>query len=79
LTLGTVKGPVAGGNTTIKAQYDGAGEHVQGVSLHPLIPVALVELVAISWMTEKSGSFTNLWAESFVKVAVATRAKLIPA
>ena len=50
LALGSEEGPVAGRDGFVVLSYGhghGAGEDVQGELLHPLVPVALVELCAV--------------------------------
>ncbi len=50
LTVGAEEGPVAGGDGFIvlpDGHGHGTGEDVEGEPLHPLVPVALVELGAV--------------------------------
>ena len=60
LALGSEEGPVAGRDGFVVLSYGhghGAGEDVQGELLHPLVPVALVELCAV-W-TKKIGLYVH--------------------
>jgi len=51
---------------------------VQGELLHPLVPVALVELCAVCRMSEQSGSLTYFGSKSFIEGPVTSRSKLLP-
>jgi hypothetical protein len=78
LALGAEEGPITGRYAFIILPHSHghrAGEDVQGELLYPTIPVALVELVAIYRMPEKTSSLANFWSQSFIKVPVATWTK----
>ena len=78
LALGTIEGPVAGGDAGVIAEHDRAGEDVNGELVDPLVVVAFVELVAVGRVPEKSGSFANLGADGVVESAESSGPKLVP-
>jgi hypothetical protein len=78
LALGPIKGPVAGGDASVKTQYNGAGEHMKGVLVHPLVPVALVEFVAICGMTEEARPLTDFGTNCVVEASESAGSKFGP-
>merc|ERR1719228_1294021 len=53
-------------------------EDVKGELLDPFIPVALIELGTICWMSEQAGSLTHLRAECLIEAPVSPRSELLP-
>jgi len=81
LALGSEEGPVAGRDGFVVLSYGhghGAGEDVQGELLHPLVPVALVELCAVCRMSEESRPLTYFGSKGLIEGTMTSRSELLP-
>lgn len=74
---GAIEGPVAGCDTRVIDDGDGAVEDVESEALHPTVPVALVELVASVWVSEEPRALAHLRAQGVVEVPSSTWAELL--
>ena len=78
LALRSIKRPTASRDAGVEAQHDGAGEDVQGVLLHPLVPVALIEFVTICGVPKEAGTFANLRTDGIVEVSEPAGTEFVP-
>lgn len=78
LALRSIERPIAGGDASVVAQDNGTRKHVQGVLLDPLVPIALIKLVAVCRMPEKTRAVTHFRTDGVVEVPEASGAELVP-